>query len=362
MRSHSLLSRTACSDMHSAEHRCSGGVIPQAAGKMLALLLLVLSCSVQPLQAADILEHEATRHGTAIKNAFRELVARVPHYVLKVQVNEAGTAPGTLVDARRGWAVAKASELGEVLTAKDAFRCQLHSGGWVPAKFVSLQREHDLVFLQLELPAGTGLPAVKQSTTLQPGQWVITPGFQQEVPIAVGVLGALPREIEATVGSVGMNVEESDQGLIVTRVLANSSASKAGVKKGDLILKEDLLPAKRRDWLTKHLNSFDPGDWTELSVSRDGKPLRLDLRLGINWDNLVDRQAMMNRFGSDVSQRKSGFKSVLQHDGLMHPRECGGPLVNLKGELLGVNIARAGRTDTYAVPLEVILEVFAQQR
>ena len=191
---------------------------------------------------------------------------------------------------------------------------------------------------------------------------MITPGFQQQTPTAIGVLGALPREIESAVGSIGLNVEESDDGLVVTRVLANSSSSKAGLKKGDLLLKDDLLPAKRRDWLTKHLNSFDPGDWCQLHVRRDGEPLTLDVRLGINWDNLVDRQAMMNRFGSDVSQRRSGFKSVLQHDGLMHPRECGSPLINLKGELLGVNIARAGRTDTYAIPLEPILEIFAEQR
>ena len=47
------------------------------------------------------------------------------------------------------------------------------------------------------------------------------------------------------------------------------------------------------------------------------------------------------------------FRS-LQHDSVLKPNECGGPLVNLEGQVLGINIARAGRTESYAIPSEAI--------
>ena len=35
---------------------------------------------------------------------------------------------------------------------------------------------------------------------------------------------------------------------------------------------------------------------------------------------------------------------------MLQPWLCGGPLVNLDGEAIGLNIARAGRVTTYALP------------
>ena len=34
--------------------------------------------------------------------------------------------------------------------------------------------------------------------------------------------------------------------------------------------------------------------------------------------------------------------------------DCGGPLVDLSGKVIGINIARAGRTETYALPADVV--------
>ena len=45
---------------------------------------------------------------------------------------------------------------------------------------------------------------------------------------------------------------------------------------------------------------------------------------------------------------------ILQHDSVLKPSECGGPLVDLDGKVVGINIARAGRTETYAIPSEVV--------
>jgi serine protease Do len=39
---------------------------------------------------------------------------------------------------------------------------------------------------------------------------------------------------------------------------------------------------------------------------------------------------------------------------VLRPTDCGGPLVDLDGRVLGINIARAGRVETWALPGDVI--------
>ena len=63
----------------------------------------------------------------------------------------------------------------------------------------------------------------------------------------------------------------------------------------------------------------------------------------------------MNRLGVGVSGRRDGFPVVLQHDTVLKPADCGGPLVDLDGRAVGVNIARGGRVETYAVPSDVLM-------
>ena len=54
----------------------------------------------------------------------------------------------------------------------------------------------------------------------------------------------------------------------------------------------------------------------------------------------------------DVTRRRGGFPAILQHDGVIKPTDCGGPLVDLDGKVVGINIARAGRVESYALPSE----------
>jgi serine protease Do len=53
--------------------------------------------------------------------------------------------------------------------------------------------------------------------------------------------------------------------------------------------------------------------------------------------------------------RASDFPAVYQHDTVIQPVDCGGPLVDVDGHVIGLNIAREGRTATYALPADVIV-------
>jgi serine protease Do len=63
---------------------------------------------------------------------------------------------------------------------------------------------------------------------------------------------------------------------------------------------------------------------------------------------------METMLGGPVSKRASDFPAVFQHDTVLRPADCGGPLVDLSGKAIGINIARAGRTETYALPADII--------
>jgi len=67
----------------------------------------------------------------------------------------------------------------------------------------------------------------------------------------------------------------------------------------------------------------------------------------------------MNRLGTELSERAEGFQMALQHDTVLQPWQCGGPLVNLDGKAIGLNIARAGRTASYALPASLVQQIIS---
>ena len=56
------------------------------------------------------------------------------------------------------------------------------------------------------------------------------------------------------------------------------------------------------------------------------------------------------RLGTEVSDQRSQYPTIFQHDQPLKPEECGGVIVDLHGDIVGVNIARVGRVETYAIP------------
>ena len=326
------------------------------------LTCLFLFASVPPgsVVAGEALELDLTRHGSMIKSAFIGVVQQSQHVVVEVEINREITCPGTLIEYRAkgksALVVCKASLLGEHVSLQDQFRCHAIAGAWQSAKFLGYDKDLDLSFLRVDFPDAKKQIEIRHAKNSQPGQWLISPGYQQKLPLGVGVLGAEPREIDSSAGYAGLSVDETEQGLSITKVMANSGAAHAGFLTGDFLMESEERPASKRRWLSRLLGQYEPGDWLIVLAKRGEEVIRFDLQIGTTWNSTLNRQALMNRFGSDVSERRTGFRSVIQHDTILHPKHCGGPIVNLKGELVGVNIARAGRTDTLAVPVAEILK------
>ena len=97
------------------------------------------------------------------------------------------------------------------------------------------------------------------------------------------------------------------------------------------------------------------GETVHITVKRGQQTLEFAIKM-INFSSPgLDRQTQMNAMGVGVSGRSDNFPAVLQHDTVVRPIDCGGPVVDLSGKIVGVNISHAGRTETYCLPTDVVL-------
>ena len=58
--------------------------------------------------------------------------------------------------------------------------------------------------------------------------------------------------------------------------------------------------------------------------------------------------------------RSGGFDRALQHDTVLRPEDCGGPVVDLSGRVVAINIARAGRVESYALPTAAVRPILSK--
>jgi serine protease Do len=142
-------------------------------------------------------------------------------------------------------------------------------------------------------------------------------------------------------------------GAKVLQVIPESAAEKAGAKVDDVITAVNGAATANRTELISTIQRYRPGDVVTLTVDRGGQSMSLKATLGANTEG-TEQSPMQMLTGGPVSQRASDFPAVFQHDTVVPPAFCGGPIVDLEGRVLGINIARAGRTETYALPADII--------
>jgi serine protease Do len=100
------------------------------------------------------------------------------------------------------------------------------------------------------------------------------------------------------------------------------------------------------------------GQSVHLKLERDGQPFEVTIKLRVlkREEYIASRNSLMT---GETSRRADGFDQVIEHDTVIPPWLCGGPVMNLEGEAIGINIARANRAATYALPAELVQQIFA---
>jgi serine protease Do len=317
---------------------------------MKRILILVFFVAVPSL-------HAQQTKSAQIVSLFREVIAKPSQSTVRVKVAGKEAALGTIVSAD-GWILTKHSEL-----KAGKITCTLPDGNDVEAELIGFDEPFDLAMLKVEAEELT--PVVwSESKVSRVGHWVASPGTGND-PVAIGVLSVAARQVKgskfvaptgAAGGYLGVFFDVNFAGVKIEELVANQAAEKAGFKVGDQILAVNGIKVDDTDELRGLLSRTKPGDDATFKIIRDEKPQEIKATLGKNPSDKggKSRSDTQNNMGSKLSERRAGFPVILQHDSVLRPTDCGGPLVNLEGQVLGINIARAGRTETYAIPSESV--------
>lgn len=330
-------------------NRCRS--LRRARSVLLAAAALVAGSLGAGRLLAQSLSQNAFRNGTEVREAFREVVREPNRWTVHVVSHGRERALGLIVSAD-GYVLTKRSELrGHVAV-------RLPDGTLHDARIVGEHKDTDLALLRIQ---AEGLPEPQWKVDGDPsvGQWVVTPDGTR-LPSAVGVLSVGRRRIPPQNGVLGIDIAEAQPGPKIMQVFPNSGAAQAGLQPGDVITAIAGEIVKDRQALAGVLRKFRPGDTLDVRVRRGEDVLSLRAVLGLPLQNMLGRGALQNQMGGDLSMRRDGFPSVLQHDTFLKPGECGGPLVDLQGRVVGLNIARAGRTETYALPAADVVKLLAE--
>jgi len=291
---------------------------------------------------------------------FKAIVAKANESTVRVRGDDKDVALGTVVFSD-GFILTKASELHGALSVR------LSDGTEYSAKIVGTHRNTDLALLRVDVK---DLKPVKFSDSKKalPGAWLAAAGAYSD-PTSVGIVSVATRKLtgfDAQIdnlnrGYVGIFMATNDPkdedgkviGAKITEVDPKGAGKKAGLLVDDIVTAVNGKVTAGREALRNALENSHPGDTVSLTVLRDGEEKTFSLTL-TGSTSKPDRGAIQNSMGGDLSGRRSGFPAVLQTDMVIQPKDCGGPVVDLDGNVLGINIARAGRVETWILPSEDI--------
>lgn len=287
--------------------------------------------------------------GREVRAAFRESMTPVSPIVVEVRAAGTRLAYGTVVDAD-GLVLTKASQLRNLRDLE----CRMQDGSRPSAKVVAMDRKYDVALLRVETK---GLTAAKWSSSgeLVRGDWLVTPGVRGVAK--VGVVSVGPRRIVGVRGVLGVEIH-SDTEARVFAVRPNSGAAEAGVTSNDLITHIADRRVHSLNEIKAALYEYRAADVVKITVLRGAEKLDMEVTLGAESD--IFFQMMGNQMNGPLSRRRDDFSTAIQHDSLLEPNECGGPVLTLSGQVVGMNVARADRTASYMLPSEKVKEVIAK--
>lgn len=298
--------------------------------------------------AAQTLETPYRTNGTMVQAAFESVRGVLQTSSAVFQRGRDEVVYGTVISPD-GHILTKASELGEIDGLSVVVGNKVYKSPVKLAEDVSW----DVALVKIDAAGLTPVSLAVDLPDPERGTWVVANGattLTRRRP-QVGIIAANAREIPPEGGPVlGLSFEEKRGKLVVTEVHQGSGAEVAGVVSGDVLVRIDGGEVKKPEDLKEVIGKHRVGDEIVLSVLRKKKPLDLKVRLKGRSDVFERELTRNDMMSGDFSERRSGFPRVIQHDIVAKAEGMGGPVLDLDGRCLGMNIARATRCETFAIP------------
>jgi len=249
-----------------------------------------------------------------------------------------------------GHILVKASEFGDL--AKPA--AIVDRTKYEDVKLLAVDPEWDVALVKIE---AAGLVPVTYAPTsdVPQGSWVVANGATSRTNrrALAGIVSAKIREIPASGGAaLGVVLNPKSKSLEIDDVNEKSGAKEAGMQKGDVILTIDGKPVKKIEELAEALKDRKAGSTVKITWRRGKEEMSADVRLAARGEMFTDQMNRNDMMSGDFSKRRSGFPRVMQHDILGSSKTTGGPLLDFEGRCIGMNIARANRAESFAIPVE----------
>ncbi|MCB9894738.1 MAG: PDZ domain-containing protein [Planctomycetes bacterium] len=150
------------------------------------------------------------------------------------------------------------------------------------------------------------------------------------------------------------------KGVQVGYVKPGSPAELAGVSSGEILLKIDDKDVTEQRDIDDAVKAHKIGDTVGIVMLRDGKETRLDVELAEEDAPPPPPGGGRPNVKGPINDRYTHLGKVIQHDGVTLPSQQGCPVFDLRGNLVGLNIARADRTRTFALTAKEVATILAE--
>jgi S1-C subfamily serine protease len=316
--------------------------------------IALLFAGTMSLPGYETLESDYRLNGTLMHAVVERARQSLQEFSAVVYDGRKEIAYGVVM-SEDGYIVTKWSEVKD---AKE-LKLRIDETYYENVSFVSGDAQWDICVLKIE---ASELKSVlfADDSQIDEGSWVIANGATTRSVRRpeIGIISAPSREIEAEGGPVlGIEIIEEKGTLIAGEIPEASGSYKAGIRKGDKILKLNDQKISKSEDLVAFMKERKVGEEVEVSYSRKGKTTKVTVKLQGRADIFGIEKSRNDEMSGDFSKRRSGFPRVLQHDVPGNSRTVGGPLLDLEGKCIGMNIARANRAESFAIPMEEMREV-----
>ncbi|MCL4730491.1 MAG: PDZ domain-containing protein, partial [Planctomycetes bacterium] len=151
-----------------------------------------------------------------------------------------------------------------------------------------------------------------------------------------------------------------DGGAEIGFVRPGSPAELAGVSSGEILLRIDDTAVTDQRSVDAVINSRKIGDKVSLTLRRDGKEVKVEVELAEQDAPPPPPGGGRPNVKGPINDRYTHLGKVIQHDGVVLPSQQGSPVFDLEGNVIGLNIARADRTRTFALSAQRVSEVLTE--
>ena len=300
---------------------------------------------------------ENTKNATAVKTVVRSATADAATATVRVLAEGKPAAMGTIISAD-GRIITKAS-----LLPAGAIACRLADGRVLDATVIGRDEAYDLALLRVE---AKDLQAIEWREGIAPAAGtIVSAPTPNDGPLGIGVISDRAQEIPgpsrrgSRQGWLGVTLELADGAVEVQSVAPESAAARAGIQAGDRIKRLNGDEIKSVEQAISTIGRLPPGRTVKLLVQRGEAEVELSATLErLDPTRMPGAKLSQDMWGGGpFSEKRWGFPMVVPHDIVIAPADCGGPLVDTDGKAVGINIARALRVATYAVPAKEVREV-----